>query len=80
MPGVACSSPGRDQVFFKQDYKNVALRWGRPTECHPEGINVPLRFASGDIDSLGVTFGGSPPMEGNIFIILFKKNMVPTGA
>ncbi len=56
---------------MQMQYKKCCPPWvrGRPTECHPSGINVTLRFASGDIDSLGVTFGGSPPTEGNIFIM-----------
>ncbi len=55
-------------------YKKCCPPWvgARPIECHPSGINVTLRFASGDIDSLGVTFSGSPPTEGNIFIISQK--------
>ncbi len=51
-----------------------ALGWGRPTECHPSGINLTRREYH-SYYSLGVTFGGSPPTEGNIFIINVLKHL-----
>ena len=48
----------------------TSLGFVRPTECHPSGINVTLRFASGDIDSRGVTFGGSHETQGGATLFI----------